>query len=308
MDKYYSKYIDNKKAIIRVICRTRQWSGLNESDVFDWLDNFLDPFGKYVALKILLNSIYYSEKNIIALLKHGIYQKIIGEEIKCKLINDDAILAPRTETNSLVFKSIQKTAFIPLLDNYKPGESGNQMTRYLIQNRICTPEKTYFIENLSEPEISELNTLVFLDDCIGSGNQLEDYFDKIHVREKLDFACRNGVRVYYLILTGYNKNIATVQMKGKMKDIEIVACDELSEIDRIFNQKNIIWHDDDEYCRANEYFEHLEKEFGINQYGYSNLDFAVFIHNNVPDWSLPIFWMENSDWTPLMKRKNSTQF
>lgn len=203
---------------------------------------------------------------------------------------------------------MNKTVFIPLLDSSKPGESANQITRYLIQKMDINPNQTAFIDNLYLKDIEQLKSIIFVDDCMGSGNQLEQFFDRSNVKLKIDFAFQNNVKVYYLILTGYKNNIDIIQKKKNLENIKIIACDELSDNDRIFNPKNIIWHDDEEFQKAILYFKNLEKEYGISQYGWSNLDFAVFIHNTVPDWSLPIFWMENSDWAPLMKRKNSNLY
>jgi hypothetical protein len=308
IENFYIKYIENRKALVRVICRAGQWSGLEENEIFNWLDNFKDSFGKYIALKILIHSIYYSEKNVIALLKHGIYEKILSKDIKEQLILNDNILTPKTETNALLRERVKRTTFVPLLDKGKPGESANQITRYLIQKIYIDPSQTAFIDNLNIEDIVQMTSLIFVDDCIGSGNQLDLFFNRDNVKSKIDIAVQNKVKVYYLILTGYKKNIDTVQKQRNLEKIKIVACDELSDNDRIFNRNNVIWQDEEEYEKANQYFIKLEKEYGILQFGWSDLDFSVFIHNTIPDWSLPIFWMENSDWTPLMKRKNSNLY
>lgn len=307
-ENYHEKYIENRKSLIRVICRTSQWSGIDESDIFAWIDNFKDSFGKYIAIKLLIHSIYYSEKNIVSLLKYGIYEQIHSHEIKKKLIIEDIILQPRSETNANLRDLVLKSVYIPLLDKSKPGESGNQMTRYLIQKLNIDPTQTFFIDDLKLSDIKNKSALIFLDDCIGSGQQLIDFFKKDNVKSKIDYSKENLVPVYYLTLTGYKKNIDNVRKSESMKDISIIACDELNENNRVFNRNNIIWNDDDEFEEANNYFDKLEKELGINKFGYANLDFSVFIHNTVPDWSLPIYWMETSDWKPLIQRKNSSLY
>lgn len=307
-ENYKENYISNRKSLIRVICRTNQWSGLTESDIYNWLDNFKDTFGKFIAIKLLIHSIYYSENNVFSLLEHGIKQLIHSQKIKIGLVEKDNILISRTETNSLLKELVNSTALIPLLDNSKPGESANQMMRYLIQKININPSQTYFVDNLNEETIKKYQSIIFIDDCIGSGDQLSTFFNKDNVKNKIEVAHSYNIPIYYLILTGYKKNIESIKLVPNLKDINIIACDELNEIDKVFNPKNIIWYNNDEYEEANEYFKKLEKEFGISQFGYSNLDFSVFIHNTIPDWSLPIYWMENADWTPLMKRKNSNLF
>ncbi len=305
---YQDKYIANRKSLIRVICRTRQWSGLEESNVFKWLDNFKDTFGKFIATKLLIHGIYYSENNIVTLLDHGISQLIHSQNIKQDLIKTDNILLHRTETNALLLNMVARSAFIPLLDDAKPGESANQMMRYLIQKLGINSSQTFFINDLKDDNIKNFDTIIFIDDCIGSGQQLVKFFSRSNVKKKIQTAIENNIPIYYLILTGYIKNIEAIRLHPDLNPINIIACDELNEIDKVFNRKNIIWYNNDEYEEANQYFINLEKEFGINQFGYANLDFSVFIHNTVPDWSLPIYWMENADWVPLMKRKNSNLF
>lgn len=308
MEQYYRKYLDNRKSLIRVICRTKQWSGLDECDVYNWLDNFQDSFGKYIALKILIHSIYYSEKNVVDLLSYGIYEKIHSAEIKRQLVINNNILTPRTETNSQLLDRVENSAFVPLLDKSRPGESANQMTRYLIQKLNISPHQTFFIGDLTNEVILKQRSIIFLDDCIGSGNQLDDFFGKSNVQSVVNYAAKNNIELYYLIITGYKYNIQKVQQRDNLKNIKIVACDELNDFDRIFNEQNIIWQDKEEFEKANQYFKDLENNLGISQYGWASLDFAVFMHNTVPDWSLPIFWTSNSDWTPLMTRKNSNLF
>lgn len=307
-EKFFEKYIANRKPLIRVICRTRQWSGLEESNIYNWLENFKSTFGKYLAIKLLIHSIYYSEKDIITLLEYGIRELIHSKKIRLQLITDNNIYLPRSETNAILKNLIINSAFVPLLDDTKPGESANQMARYLIQKVSINPSQTYFINNLTDFKIKKSSSIIFLDDCIGSGNQLSDFFDRHEVKDKIAIAVQNKVPIYYLIISGYKKNIESIKSNPKFKNINIIACSELSDTDRVFNKNNIIWRDEDEYEKAMEYFVNLERNTGIEMYGHAGLDFSVFIHNTIPDWSLPLYWMENADWVPLMRRKNSNNF
>lgn len=300
-------YCSNKSSLIRIICRTNQWSGLHESDVNDWLyNNFKDIQGKYLATKLLLHSLYYSEENLVALLTEGIYNQIIGEEVKEQLFNSGNIHLLNSVIGSQIKEKVNKTLFIPLLNSDKPNESGNSIIRYLTHKLHIPSSNIDFHFNVSHDKLDIFERVIIVDDCIGSGNQLNtfwNYNDKVQSLKALGIA--RGIRFYYLVLIGYEKSIIELQINDNLIGIKVVVCDKLDECNRVFSSSNNIWADENELQFCIKYFENVQKNFGVKRLGYNGLDFAVFVHNTTPDWSLPIFWTENSDWRALLKRKES---
>ncbi len=299
------QYLESRKSLIRVICRSQQWSGIDEKTIYKWLDNFQSSFGRYLALKILLHSIYYSEHNIFELLRYGIYELIHSSKIRRDLVNRGDIFAPNHMISAQLNSAVGHSIFVPVLDKNRPGESANLISRYLIHKVGIDARRSVFLSDVKVAQLSPKNTIVFVDDSIGSGVQASLYFQKKEVRDFVSEAKLRGVPIHFLVLTAYQRSLIALQSSINFQSIEIVACATLQESDRVFDISNPIWNNDlDEYSEAVKYFDDLSSSTGIKTKGYEGLDFAVIFHQTVPDWSLPIFYHESSDWTPLIRRKS----
>jgi hypothetical protein len=301
-------YCSNKKALIRTMCRTNQWSGVTEGEINDWIfNNFKDVKGKYLAIKILLHSLYYSESNLIQLLKTGIYSRIFGDKLKAKLIEQKNVYGVKSEMNSFIKSEIKNTLFIPLLDSDSPSESGNAMIRYLTHKLEIESANTSFHFSVRVTDLEKYRTIVIVDDCLGSGHQIYDFWNNnISFRAVKEAAIAKGIEIYYLILVGNEDALLTLQLDGDLVGLKVRICERLGDHNRVFQVNNTIWNGDEaELNDAIAYFDTVEATFQVPRLGYNDMDFAVFIHNTTPDWSLPIFWKKNSDWRPLFKRKNS---
>jgi hypothetical protein len=301
-------YCSNKRALLRTICRSNQWSGINEGNIDDWLHhNFKETKGKYFAIKILLHGLYYSESNLIELLKDGIYNKILGNNIKRKLISDKNIYKLKSEIEAEIRAELTKTLFIPLLDNDKPSESGNAIVRYLVHKLGILNGNTSFHFLVNLDELAKYSKIIIVDDCLGSGDQLNSFWN---YNAKFDIVKKKaqslGIEIYYLILIGNEEALMELQLNGDLVGLKVIICEKVNKENRVFHLNNNIWNgDNDELEDAISYLDQINNVYGIPRLGFNEMDYAVFIHNTTPDWSLPIFWAENSDWKPLFKRKNS---
>ncbi len=301
-------YCSNKKALLRTICRSNQWSGITEGNIDDWLyHNFKEIKGKYFAIKILLHGLYYSENNLIALLKDGIFNKILGNNIKKQLIADGNIYKLKSEIEAEIKEELSKTLFIPLLDHDKPSESGNAIIRYLNHKLSISSANTAFHFLIEPQQLERYTRIIIVDDCLGSGDQLTgfwNYNDKFKVIK--EEAQRLGLEIFYLVLIGNEESLTQLQINGELVGLKVVICEKVNKENGVFQLTNNIWNGDkDELDDAISYFDQISAIYSVPRLGFGNMDFAVFIHNTTPDWSLPIFWTENSDWKPLFKRKNS---
>lgn len=106
-----------------------------------------------------------------------------------------------------------------------------------------------------------------------------------------------------MTLFGYDKSISN--LREELDDLNIYCVRQLSEAQRVFSDDSYIWNNTDERDEAFSLFREITRMNGINLYGYKELDFAFIMHETIPDWSLPLFWQENTDWKLLMRRKNS---
>lgn len=206
-------------------------------------------------------------------------------------------------------EELAKTLFIPLLNDNKPSESGPLVVRYLTTNLNIPQSNTAFHFDLEIDKINSFNRIIIVDDCIGSGQHLKDFWngtvDKKGLKNILPYKEKD---IYFLSLIGYINTIVDLYGDGLIEGLKIVLCDQLTDDHRILNASHNAWRDEHEWQFAQQYLKNLCRNLGIDMLGYNKLDFAVFIHNTAPDWTLPIFWKNIDDeWFNLVNRKNTNQ-
>ena len=311
MNPNSSLYISKCKEYINFMFLQQQWSGLTQAEVNLWLQNFRTLGSEEMELvyKLLVNIIYFSEKDLESVLREGVYNcvgyKSVLEKQKSSQFETSSRALETTYRDEL-----KATCFIPLLDSNSPHESGNFVARLLVQRGIIDASQSMFIDDAASAIASGMfSRVVIVDDCVGSGQQLETFWNFQTVTDGgtlvsiSDFCKKYGVKANYLTLFGYNKNIERLQKD--LTELEVFCARLLSDEHRVFGNLSYIWDDEEELQKALDLFTALCETAGVPLYGYRDLDFAFIMHNTIPDWSLPLFWKRNADWNLLMRRKNS---
>lgn len=308
-----SLYINKCKEYINFMFLQQQWSGLTQAEVNLWLQNFRTLTHEEMELvyKLLVNIIYFSEKDLESVLREGVYSCVGYKAIVEKQKNSQFETSTRALTTTYK-DELSRTCFIPLLDSNAPHESGNFVARLLVQRGIIEASQSMFIEEaVSAIKSGVFSRIIIVDDCVGSGQQLEDFWNRQKILDDgammpiADFCKQYGVIANYLTLFGYEKNIGRLQKN--LSGLEVHCVRMLRDEHRVFGVNSYIWDGEDELQKAVELFSSLCETAGIPLRGYRDLDFAFFMHNTIPDWSLPLFWKENADWNLLMRRKNSDE-
>lgn len=313
-------YIHNAKLTLSFFLTCQQWSGVKNDDVEQWLKNFgPNLIDQYYATRLLNQLIYYSEEDIELLLYEGIFNKILLEEVYSNQIDNRFTLTQR-QLESFICTESKKTLFMPLLDDIRPGKSGDQISR-ILQHKLHIPTEHFiypFLLTDDREEYKEFKRLIIVDDCVGSGDQLDTFWSSTKVAKKVDEDiifdkgpllrewCKNqNIIPYYLSLVGYSTNIEFYQ--NYFPDLNIICMELLTENQRVFSENSTFWVDNSEKDHAIKYFKNVCNIVKIPLYGHRNLDFAVIMHKNIPDWALPIFWKTspNRPWSILMQRKDS---
>jgi hypothetical protein len=304
---FMESYVTHRKHLIRVICRTNQWSGVNEARIWNWLRNFQDIEGKYIGMKLFLNSLYYSESNMVKLLENGVNEQIISHEIRERQIVDKNPYVTKSILNSKVENELAKTLFIPLSDNNNPSESGLVLTRYLTNDLHVSEKNIFFNFQINEDLIRQFNRIIILDDCIATGNQLKDFWNGVNGSFGLKkIVSSHDIPTYFLGLVGYEKSIIDLQIDGYTEGLRVKINQVLNESHRILQPNHKAWRDYEEWTFVINYLKSLCETKGLSMFGYYEFDFAVFLHNTAPDWTLPIFWQSiDGEWVNLVNRKNN---
>lgn len=304
-------HINKCKVYVDFMLSQQQWSGLTKAEVEQWLSNFrdLDLYEQYLVYKILASLIYYSEKDVIDALNEGINSRLFYDVVLDKQISTGFSISQHTIQN-IVKEELLETRFIPLLDRNTPHESGNYVSRLLVQQGIIQPKQSIFLDALGDEfQKGPFKNLVIVDDCVGSGDQLRDFWKKAEVSVSgstiplAAFCLENHIKAQYLTLFGYDRSILTLEKE--FKDLTVCCVRTLSDSQRVFSKNSYVWANEHERQQAIELFSTLTADNGIPLYGYKGLDFAFIMHQTIPDWSLPLFWKKTPDWNLLMRRKNS---
>ena len=294
-------YINRCRAYIDFMLSQQQWSGLTKETIDLWLSNFedLEKNDKELVYKLLTNLIYFSEQDVIKVLSEGLRSCISDKIILKAQIDSDFCLSAKALEN-IYRDQLEVSCFIPLLDSGAPHESGNYISRLLVQEGLIKTTQSMFAEKITQYFVNTgFKRLVIVDDCVGSGDQLDTFWNETYIQNvdnKMcllrDFCVNNNIEAKYLTLFGYEKNIKV--LNDRFDDLEVFCARMLGEELRVFSDNSYIWKDGNELKKAL-----------IPLYGHKNLDFAFIMHKTIPDWSLPLFWKTNSDWELLLRRKNS---
>jgi hypothetical protein len=287
-----------------------QWSGIHKEDVDRWISNFYSSSDelKSLAYTLLINIIYYSETDIITALKEGINNLLFRDIILQRQIDSHFTLSKKALFN-IRKDELDVSCFVPLLDNNAPHESANSMSRLLVQQNIIRQEQSLFLQDL-HVENMKYKRIVIIDDCVGSGDQLDNYWHKnakININGSAillkDFCTSNpNLEVNYLTLFGYTNSIGELQKK--LTNIKIFCVNLLVDAQRVFSEESYIWQNN-ELADAKAKFNDLLIEKGVPLLGYKGLDFALVMDGTIPNWSLPMLYKETSDWKPLLRRKTT---
>ena len=300
----YSDYIERNQPLVEFFCRSGQWSGVEIPDIRSWINNFQDEEGKYYAVRLLKHFIFYSENDMIALLHRALFQSFFERECLNKILQSNFTCLPSIAQAALD-PEIRSTVFIPLLSANKPHESGEAITRLLVRQLQIPSSNVLFHWDFTDSILKNTKRIIIVDDNIGSGDQLENYWTS---PERLPYGTFNELRnqfdldIIYITLLAVQETCKN--LNECIANLRIIACEELTSKHRVFSDDSIFWNSIAERDKALNYISQVVKERGLSLMGYADMDYAVSLHKTIPDWTLPIFWKETINWKPLIRRNN----
>ncbi|WP_239780241.1 phosphoribosyltransferase-like protein [Tenacibaculum finnmarkense] len=248
-------------------------------DIIKWLNNFEENEIKY-AIDIASNLTVYTNYEIEEVINSGL-----------------ANLFPNLKPNDRII--------INPIGNF--GKSGSMVT-YFFQKTDFYRKKRNKIKML--PSIEDLiieddknYTLVLLDDFVGSGNSVKEYFD-----EEIQSSVNKFREIHFISIAAMQQG---VQLISTMFDkIEIpesnVFKKAFSAESSYFGYRNYAKHR--EFC-----FKYGEKltspkvrkdksKKHVNALGYENSQALVSFSHGSPNNTLPIIWSNKNNWFPLIPR------
>ncbi len=288
------------------------WSKPKMKDLQRWLGNFKSTQEKYCALKLLDRFVYYSEEDIIRLINFGIYEKIfkryalkLEKESGFCLTNDDFLIEKKNFLNNAYFVPLQTGNL---------SQSSLVMARYLTIDIGISENKVLDTNCLNSDILNNCNNLIILDDFVGSGKQINDFwnFTKANLDGKdilfnrlKEIFPNMEVEYFCLVCTqeGY-ENFKYDHEIDKRNDLMVTYGELLGSRFKIFGE-NSVYFDSEEIERCKNIIEGICYQNKIDFLGYEGLDYAIAFHHGIPDCSLPLFYTNNKSWKYLFRNKKT---
>jgi len=261
MQKNFLK--DNYKKINEI---TNKFSGFPDIDrikIQIWFDNF-EKEHQSLALKVLDNIIYFDESKI--------------HQSSVNILN---------QIKNLKNNNLSKVFFCNLGG---PGKSGEHMKYpFKVANNLSESNFIY-LSDIKSLCVEEDITVVFLDDFIGTGNQIIAQWNKV----RGDIVPDN-VEVFCGVVAGFKNGITNINQNTPIK----VLCHKyLSDEDMLFSDKNTTFNNKEkkilkEYCNKT----------GVTETeAYGKCQALVVFSHRTPNNTLPIIGAKNPRWKGLFPR------
>lgn len=288
------------------------WSKPSYDSLNKWLNNFKTVDEKYCAAKLLDRFVYYSEEDILRMLEFGLNEiifkrKMLSEEINSSfnVTNSDLITLKRN--------FFQSTIILPLISNDNPSESSLALSRYITNDLGFSEDKILHIKNLTDKVLSETKNIIILDDFIGTGKQILDFWNHTQISIDGKLVSVNKLKllypkldIEYLCLVCTEEGYNNFHSENMSVGLRITYCEKLTNKFKVFGSESVYFEKEEvEYYR--EVIEKLCEKCGIDVLGYQGLDYALAFHHSTPDATLPLFFTKGNKWQPLFTNKKTQQ-
>lgn len=285
------------------------WSKLDIDTFHTWLNNFGTTEEKYCALKLLDRFVFYSEDDIIRLINFGFYELILKRKILDYEIRN-GFTSKNESLLNIKADFITNTSVLPLVtDNL--SESSLAMARYLT-NEIGFPEKNILdLNSLNSEDLKKSKNLIIIDDFIGSSSQLYTFWNNTKILvDGISIFTKNlktqfpNLEIEYFCLICTEDGLLNFTTENVDVGLRITYCEMLTSKYKVFG-KDSVYFNNDEVEECKNILDLLCKKNKINLLGYKSLDYAIAFHHSIPDSSLPLFYSQTDNWTPLFKNKKT---
>lgn len=253
----------------------------NDANINEWLNNFKgevfpEETEKRIALWLLANYTYYSEKEIEHLCK-TLYKKFIHNLAVKESLDKNGLL-----------EKMKELCYIPLGN---ASESGGFIA-YEFRKQAKIGIDRFFYPN----EVNKFNgnTAIFIDDVTLSATQAKGPIVSFMNENKME-------SVYLLTIVGSKTAIKELNEVG----INAICCIEVDERDKCFSDNSLLFY---KFKDLKEPVRKMCDHYGQIVYsmyplGYKDGQYLFGFYYNTPNNTLPIFWSSYNGWKPMFERK-----
>lgn len=183
-----------------------------------------------------------------------------------------------------------------------PTKSGPYILR-LTQRRYMIRSDWLIWPHLLEKE-EGLTDIIFVDDFCGTGKQFVDFANSIRLGEL--HSQRQNMCITYLVAAAHEIGIKKIQ--NELPFVKIKCAERLSAITSVLEDECFERYQVDDFRNiVLEQYAHVTKQCGLPTSGkfakgFGELGLAYAFAHATPNNTLPIFWRETNQWTPLLER------
>ena len=268
-----------------------------ESRLDSWYRQFCGPVEQFFAACLLDQTIFRSrlqfESALRALFRSNLYGAVfLGEH--------DLYLA-----EAIQGRADPKIRLIPVIcESDPPTKSGPLVMRRL--QRILRLNSKWMCWPWQVPKAVEekgVETIIFVDDFLGSGRQFETFFQQWGFDKQI----KSGIKHIYAPVVAHQ--IGLDYLSQVLPSVTVVCVEALGASHRFFNEKT--WEQMSQgQVTADEakswYLDFATKRkiapMKVSPLGYGELELAFGFSHATPNNSLPILWHSSEGWQPLLER------
>lgn len=256
IDKWSERGVDEK--IECAMDRFEEWiSGYNEEE-------------KEILSKLISNFNYYSREKAIDAIKK------MNEELERKysITSDDTIVSIIRKNNGLINSSYEYW--------------------FIHCNQSSLSKNVYYesFDSIDEEEWKNINNVIFIDDCSGTGNQFTNFLKK----QEKDFSNKNIFFLVIEIMEDAEKNIKKYAKENGI-NIEIIY----------FTLKKKAFENKEDNKKLFSNMSHRKQITDKYILGYKEAQSLMAFYTNTPNDTLRVFWLLSAKNKPIFERKKSKE-
>ncbi len=290
-------FFKKKKAECEQLIRYRIWDGIDSNNLRSWLKNFNTQEEQNFAALVLEWLVYRSNEHCKSML-YDVLTRLLHNQWRLEkspvydMRKHPLVLLQEkyTDPNIRYVTAVTKTD--------PDSKSGYSMVRDL--NHKFHASTRWNIRNEQIPECynAGIRTFIYVDDIIGSGEQI------INVLNESPIANYEDIKVYVCVCAAHEHGINNIM--EQYPNVKILAAEYIPlDTDIFSNIYSILGYESKDALR--EWYKDFMKAKGFNRgvniYGRGDLGLVYAFQDNTPNNSLPILHFHNENLSMLLNKR-----
>jgi hypothetical protein len=291
-------YIDQVFDRARKLVQTRVWDEIKESRLEGWIGCLQNHDAELLGAYLLDNLCFRSRDQFFSMLDAlfldlPAYPSAAGK---------GGQLVARLQANPTA-NAPEAIRLAPVIGPASPPTKSGPYILRLAQRRYGIRSGWLAWPHLLAQE-QHLSDIIFVDDFCGTGKQFVEFAESIQLEEL--HAQRAHVGITYLVAAAHEKGIQHIN--ETLPFVRVKCAERLGAITSVLEDKCFARYDIAGFQElVIEKHDRVVKQCGLPSKGkfakgFGELGLAYAFAHATPNNTLPIFWFETDEWTPLLER------